>query len=75
MCLNLFYTLSGIKLFVIIREFGIRKTYSHVDMNILVQAPGLEEDVVVIRRTFLKKIKPGHPSKQRMNFQRSSIVL
>ena len=37
--------------------------------------PGLEEDAVVIRRTFLKKIKPCHPSKQRMNLQRSSIVL
>ena len=38
MCLNLFCTLSGIELFVIIREFGIRKTHSHVDMNTLVQA-------------------------------------
>ena len=49
MCLNLFCTLSGIELFVIIREFGIRKTHSHVDMNTLVQArrsvivhPGLD---------------------------------
>ena len=45
MCLNLFCTLSGIELFVIIREFGIRKTHSHVDMNTLVQA---RRSVIVI---------------------------